>query len=256
MTTPDEPEDWIVEWPAKLSPMVDLFCLPGAGAGASQFRAWTAGIAPFASLLAGQLPGREERLDAPLYTSLDACARALTDGLLARRTRPGPLVLCGHSMGGTLAYEIALRLAELERPADAIILMASSPPRGASAEFDDAALAELLVRYDPANAILIEQPELFQALSDRLRADIRMLPAHRIDGPLPAPIGESLLLAGADDTVVPLEAVRTWARYLPPECTCEVIDGGHTFAFDRGRSAVLSLVNGVLARAAGLKRGS
>ena len=85
-----------------------------------------------------------------------------------------------------------------------------------------------------------------------MRADIGMLRAHSIEDASAICAGDALLLAGANDPVVSVDAVRAWAPYLPPACTYEVVPGGHTFAFDQGIDTVLRLVNGAIARAAGL----
>lgn len=229
--------------------MVDLLCVPGAGAGASRYQGWAGALPAFTSLLAGQLPGRENRIYEPFATSLADCADHLTESYLMRRVQPRPLVLCGHSMGGALAFEIAIRLAAAGRMPRAIMFLASSPARGSPGQTSTEPLIDLLLRYDAANADLVNEPELFEALSQRIGADIAMLREHSsTDDKLLEP--EVHILAGEDDPVVPLESARRWIEYCPNVAICETLPGGHTFPFGQQATLVPEILNALLTRIA------
>jgi len=239
---------WLRAWPVRMPPLVDLLCFAGAGAGASAFAGWAGAVPAHAALLACQLPGREERIAEPPPDSLAAAADNVAAAVLTGRPAARPLVLFGHSMGGTLAFEVAARLAAAGRAPRALVLAASSPRRTPAEAPDDAALRALLIDYDPANRALLDQPDLAEALMPVLAADIAMLRRHGLgEASLPVP---AHLLSGTGDRVVRAAAVAGWARHLTGPVAEHALPGGHRFAFDDSRSAVLGLLGQLLGEAA------
>src|ERR1700677_5026076 len=113
---PDGPASrWLVRYPAPGIPALRLFCFPYAGAGASVYRAWAAGLPGF-EVCAVQLPGREDRYCEPPIPRMDYLIDALTDGL--RTSLDSPFAVFGHSMGAIVALEFCrgLRRAGLPAP--------------------------------------------------------------------------------------------------------------------------------------------
>lgn len=239
---------WLVEWPVRLTPMADLLCCPGAGAGASAFRDWPALLPGYAAVLGCQLPGRERRIDEPPVASLVDAAAALADAYLAARAEARPLVLFGHSMGAALAVETAARLAERGRGVAALVLAASTPPEGRGGPApDEQGLHDLLLRYDPANARIAGHGELFDALAPVLAGDIGMLRRHVVRARRPEP---AHLLGGSGDEIVPPAAVARWAAHFSGPVEHHTIGGGHFFPFREGRDAVIALLARLLRQAA------
>ncbi|MDT0616396.1 thioesterase II family protein, partial [Streptomyces lancefieldiae] len=95
-----------------------LVCFPAAGAGARCGTHWPLGLPADIGVLAVRYPGREDRFGDPFPLRLedlaDDIAKAL-DGLTRHR-----LVLFGHSMGASVAHEVALRLHERGCPPAAL----------------------------------------------------------------------------------------------------------------------------------------
>lgn len=242
---------WLMEWPTRIAPMADLICFAGAGAGASVFRPWISRVPAFTTIIACQLPGRENRIGEPPVKSL---ARAADDVATAYRTlRPAgcPLVLFGHSMGGALAFEVARRLVAAGRPVFALLLSASAPPVGArdNASIDGDALRDLLIGYDPENRRITGDAELYAVLAPTLGADIEMLRRYEI-APGTKRLDVSVhLLSGEADGIVPESAVARWTRYFGGPVTHHAIEGGHFFPFRESQNHVLELMTRILREA-------
>jgi medium-chain acyl-[acyl-carrier-protein] hydrolase len=243
----DKPHNWIVEWPSRLTPLVDLLCFPGAGAGASLFTSWMPKLPAFVSLIACQLPGREGRIDEQLSNSLGRVADAATAEYVALRPKARPLVLLGHSMGAVVAFEVASRLIEIQREPFAVVLAASTPPQHSynSVPMDFEALKQLLLDFDPANREILLNEELFTSLAPALKSDIENLNRHKMRPASRLPI-RAYLLAGKYDKLVPPAAVARWREHFTGLVSQRNFPGGHYFPMREAREEVIEFLTVVL----------
>lgn len=239
---------WLEALPARLTPLVDLICIPGAGAGTSAFRPWQGKLPAFCKLHICQLPGRETRIDEPACSDLSTVVDNLLAQWKVQNQQQRPVVIFGHSLGAAIGYELALRLQLEDAPARGLVLAASTPPKGnrAGKPLSDAELKHLLLSYDPLNRRVIEDDELFDALAPVLRGDMQLLHRHKI-------ASESKLLglrphlwSGANDALVPPDAVAKWAQYFEQEAENFVFDGGHHFPFRSAETQVIGRLGQVV----------
>ncbi len=82
-----------------------LFCFPYAGAGSSMFNSWSTLLMPEIELFLVHLPGRDRRIQEPLYLQLSPLVETLTEALSPWLEKP--FAFFGHSMGALLAFEVA-----------------------------------------------------------------------------------------------------------------------------------------------------
>ena len=235
MTTEPEISEqrWLEEWPTRLTPLVDLVCFPGAGAGASAFRSWSPELPAFTALLAGQMPGRENRIDEKAAASLKEAAEKISAAYLKLRSKPRPLVVFGHSMGGTLAFEFARLIIKNGRTPEFLLLSASSPPTGIrqDEELGIEELTSLLLAYDQANSNILESSDLFETLVPTLHSDITLLRRHSVSDNAEKVGCTTYLMSGVEDQVVSATAVARWTCFLSGQVHVKICDGGHHFPF-------------------------
>lgn len=213
-----------------------LVCLPHAGGAASSFRGWAGAVPAGVELVTVQYPGREDRIREEPWTDALAMAEALV-GLLGADARP--LVLFGHSLGGTLGYEVARRL---PRPPERLVVSAriapTVPPATVFRGGTDEELAAELSRLGGTDAAVLAHPELRALVLPAFRADLRAANGyvHPPGPPLRCPVH---LLLGADDPAVAAPDALRWAEVAPAGFTHRVLPGGHFYLYEQ-RDEVLT----------------
>ncbi len=233
-----------------------LVCFPPAGAAASFFLALAdaapAGVDPWALAL----PGREVRIAEPPLTDMaqlvDAIASVLA-GALAQ-----PAILLGHSMGASVAFEVARELEEVRpgsvahlvvsgragprprpRPGSVAHLVVSGRagprprPRPDAAHAQAAAvpptddeLVDALRALGGTPPEILESPDMLELLLPPMRADYTLLGGYepRWQPPLDVPI---TALVGDADPTVDLDAMRTWREVCHAAFIAREVPGGH-----------------------------
>jgi surfactin synthase thioesterase subunit len=211
-----------------------LLCLPPAGAGAGQFRAWQSLLGPDVAVCGLQLPGREQRWDEPPATELDAVvAEAAT--VLLERAGHAPLVIAGFSFGGLIGYEIARALQRAGKPPALVVVTACKPPaawvRAGLGLLDDEQAMHRLVEAragsdDDAFAEL--DADMRELMLDVLRHDAVLSTSYRYR---PEPLLSSRLWAcgGRSDGTVSAADLAGWDRYAGGGFERTDFDGDHYF---------------------------
>lgn len=239
----DQEDLWLQSWPTRLTPLVDLICIAGAGAGASRFKPWRERLPGYCAMHVVQLPGRENRIDDAPVDDLALVIKSLASAV-ARIPRRRPLMLFGHSMGAVLAFELARVLIQNGRAPAHLMMSATTPPSGNAyrpAPSRDE-LTRLLLAFDPANQSVVDNPELFNSLEPALRADFQLLRQHSVSGTEPRPDVATTLLSGDSDPVVPPDAVAKWRPFVSDKVEQKTLVGGHQFPFQESSEAVTELL--------------
>lgn len=143
----------------------------------------------------------------------------------------GGLVLFGHSLGASVAFETALALG---RRVTAVVVSGRLPPAveddRLTGPFDDASLLRRLARYDAKTTLdLARQPDLRELIMPAIRADMRLLSTYRAPGPdrrLDVPL---IVLSGRDDPAAPPASTSLWERATTAACHHHEFPGGHFF---------------------------
>lgn len=210
-----------------------LWCLPFAGGGAAAWHPWAAKLAGTAEIVAIRLPGRENRLHEKPFQD----AAPLIDAIAAEIAPYAhePYVLCGHSLGGLLAFEVARRLqAQFLPPPRGLIVSgvraAHLPRREPDLRHlpDDAFIAQVDVRYGGIPPAIREDREFLALMLPTLRADITVYETYRFapGDPLSAPL---LALGGDADATTTRDELLAWQHHSSRPFESEIFAGGHFY---------------------------
>ncbi|KOU18772.1 thioesterase II family protein [Streptomyces sp. WM6368] len=236
--------DWLRRFhPAEDAP-VRLFCFPHAGGSASYYFPMSRALSPDADVLAVQYPGRQDRRHEACIDDL----RELADRVVAE-LRPWcdrPVALFGHSLGASLAFEVALRLQEAGDPAP-VALFASgrrAPSHHRENQLvhlapDDRLLAEIkaLSGTDPA---VLADDELLRSVLPAIRGDYKAAETYRYR-PGPALACPITVLTGDIDPAVTAEEAAGWADHTGGPFALHRFAGGHFYLNQHG-SEVIDLI--------------
>ncbi|MEU9661438.1 thioesterase II family protein [Streptomyces chartreusis] len=242
MTAPDIHTRWLrgVSAPGA---KVRLVCFPHAGGAAGTFHSWAALTPPEIEVLSVQYPGRQDRLSEPCPATMDELADAITSALLAELTDDLPLTLFGHSMGSSVAYEVARRLEGIPgRTPTRLIVSGRTRPRLAQELAPrpvptDTDILNHVRRLDPEGAALYENPMLRSVIMPALRGDFGLLAAyrpahlHRLGVPVTACGGDS-------DPACPVEDLSAWSDVTTEGLDVRVFEGNHFYLTPRQEELV------------------
>jgi pyochelin biosynthetic protein PchC len=235
---------WFRRFRPVARPRARLICLPHAGGGASTYRTWPDRLPADVELLAVRYPGRQDRLLEDCVEQMDVLADQITTALGSYLTQP--LALFGHSMGASVAYEVAVRLEQRHgHRLGALLLSGQTPPHRARSRDvhlrgDDAVIAEVR-RLGQADVASLDHPDLRELALPALRADFRLLGTYRRETlhVLSAPV---TAYVGTADVDVPAESVARWADVTSAGFTMRTFPGDHFYLVDAEADLVADVV--------------
>ncbi|GAA3390717.1 thioesterase II family protein [Cryptosporangium minutisporangium] len=199
---------------------VRLVCFPHAGGSASFYR-WLADLDPGVEVLLVQYPGRENRIAEPMPETMGALVDAVVAAL-----PPGPVAVFGHSMGASVAYEVARRV-----PVRALVVSGQPAPRwhrsGVVLDMSDADVLAAIRRLGGTASAVLDDPDLREMVVDVMGGDLRLLRTYTptpAEPPLEVPVRA---LAGASDPAAPPEQVADWRTVTTGPFDLTTLPGGH-----------------------------
>lgn len=233
---------------------VALVCFPHAGGSSATYNAWRrlapAGIRVVTPACYG---GRTS-----VRGSMEGMIEAVVEEVSALAS---PVVFYGHSMGATLAYEVALCLQRAGRPVARVYLSGRRAPH-------------MPLRVPPIHHLPIEQviprlvafgglPATFDAASKVAREviahvcdDLRILEAFASSASKPARPAGAVLSAplvaihGRDDALVTAEELRAWRGYTHAGFEFHALEGDHFFHCNRPTALIDLIASRLPARSA------
>jgi surfactin synthase thioesterase subunit len=220
-----------------------LVCLPHAGGAASYYLPVAKGLAPAVDVLAIQYPGRQDRRTEPALGSVAELADGVFDALQPWTDKP--ITIFGHSLGGSIAFELTRRLEQAGvMPAALFVSGRRAPSTHREAEnsylLDDAGLIAEVKALGGASSHLLDDEDIRQMVLPAIRADYRAAETYRwTPGPkLATPI--FMFTGDADPKVTSAEA-RAWREHTEGEFVLRVFPGDH-FYLDQHAPEVIAAI--------------
>jgi surfactin synthase thioesterase subunit len=220
-----------------------LFAIPHAGGGALMFRDWQGFLPKDIALQGVQLPGRQDRVLEPAFTEVKPLVQAICDALEPELdTRP--YALLGHSLGGLLAYRVAVELAAAGA-GPALVGVVGWAPEGFTTppremlEASEAELVGWLIGIGSLPPAIYADPAVLALTMPPTRADLLVCADYIDDGAkLSCPL---VTYNGRSDPLMDETAVPSWRS------RCEVFlgncefPGDHFFIHDHALAITIDL---------------
>ncbi len=211
-----------------------LVCLAHAGGSATAFFSLAKRLSPRVEVLAVQYPGRQDRRKEPFATDVRAVAAEVHAALEPFADRP--LAVFGHSMGASVAFELALRL---QRDDDDRLLgfvasgqRAPSAPRRHRVRTTDEEILSDLHELAGTDIDLLRDEGMIDLILPPLRADYAMIDAYRND-PADRLHIPTLVCIGDSDPVASVDEARAWSNHVDGPFDFAVLRGGHFYLNER-----------------------
>ncbi len=211
---------------------IRLFCFPYAGSSAQVFRGWQQELPKEIEVNPVHLPGRGKRLSETPFTDLLALAEVLAAELSPHTGKP--YALFGHSVGATIAFEVArtLRREGLPLPLHLFVSGCRAPQLSHSRHRSyDLPSAELIGRLRKLNGTpsqILESPDTMEFFLPIIRADLQMIQTYNylVEAPLGCPISA---FGGWQDLEEPLEMISAWCEQTTASFQRQMFAGDHFF---------------------------
>jgi surfactin synthase thioesterase subunit len=211
-----------------------LVCFPHAGGAATYYFPMARALHPSVEVLAVQYPGRQDRRTEPCVDDIGELADAIARELHAWADRP--LALFGHSMGSTVAYEVARRL---ERSGITPVGLFASAGRGPSALLgdtvhlrDDDGLVAALRALSGTEQSVLDDEELLSVVLPAVRGDYKAVETYRHTGEQRLTCPVRVLVGETDEMTTPDQAAA-WHSHTTAHCEVTVFPGGHFYLNDQ-----------------------
>jgi len=222
---------------------INLICFPHAGGSASFYYPVSDAMQPTLQVVALQYPGRQDRRQEPCLPTISDFADEAFKALAPLADQP--FAFFGHSMGATIAFEVAQRM-EQQLNVSPVTLFASgrrAPSRHRDEKVhlasDDGIVKEMQL-LAATDARLLGDPEILRMILPAIRNDYRAAETYRYEpGPkLRSPI---IALVGDNDPKVTVDEAQAWSEHTTGAFELQTFIGGH-FYLAGHQAAVINLI--------------
>lgn len=228
-------DPWIRPLRGAAEPRARVLFFPHAGGAASFYAPFARRFPEGYDVAAVQYPGRQERFGEPFVTTVEGLAAQVVPSLRRWAAGPVPLVLVGHSMGASVAFETVLGLGREGAAAHCRLVVsgrsAPSRHRETPACDTDQEILDNIAGLGGTDAAVIRDPDLMDLVLPALRNDYRAVTWYR---PAPDAVVDTpvLCLTGDRDPRVAPDEAAAWKSHTSAGFRLEILPGEHFYLSD------------------------
>lgn len=240
---------WFVTPQINLEADTRIFFFPYAGGGPAIFSRWVSDIPSKIEAQIVYYPGRGSRHNEPPMRSITLLVNELTQAIQPLLDKP--FVFFGHSLGGTVAFELARSLRHSRLPQPNILFISGcgapqildrQPPLH---KLPDDDFVSSLKKLNGIPQDVLQNQEMLDIFLPMLRTDFELIETYKYahDKPLNSPI---IALGGHNDPRVRREQLEAWATQTNAHFAAKYFEGNHFFV-NAARQVVIETIIGEIA---------
>lgn len=211
-----------------------LVCFHHAGGSASAFNGWLPYIPSTWDPIFIECPGRGERSQEPLLSSIEDLVGSylpLLEELDLQHT-----IFVGHSMGALIAFELAAKARTLYQQEPLLVVLAERNPSWFQdesiiprSEWPDGDFIGLLRTMGGTHESLFDSDDFRDFFLATIRNDFRCVEQYRCQIKQGFLRKDVLVLGGQDDDDVPVSKLSNWEEVTQGSAVIHNFPGGHFF---------------------------
>lgn len=213
---------------------IKLFCIPNAGGSAMMYRCWENSLSNQVELIPVELAGRGRRFKTPLYEELSEAVDDVYNSI-SEELNGGPYAIFGHSMGGTVAYELCRKIAanNIQQPVHAFI--SGRCPDGFEKDkrimhqLPDKELLDEIVSYGGIDDEILQDEEMVSFMLQIVRADYKILETYHEEKDSFQFQYNISAVCGNSDSLADYDGLCEWKKYAAKECDIKIFEGSHFY---------------------------
>jgi pyochelin biosynthetic protein PchC len=231
---------WLRTFHPRPDAALRLVFFPHAGGSASFYRPFGGALPEHAEPVIVQYPGREDRLQEQPYVAMDKLVDGLTEALDALGDKP--VWYFGHSMGASVAHEVARRRAARGRPLPERLIVSARPgparQKPGDKHLDEDRLWADVCALGGTDPRLLAMPEIRAMALPAIRADYQLIETYRpgLGTDLDVPV--TACLSDRDPEVTRADA-EAWRVVTTGPFEVKCFPGDHFYLRNDGERAAL-----------------